>query len=155
MTDLARFILYPLGILFLVSFFINAIALDWTDTIIAFGMVLGISALLSLIECRTRLRRRKWLVRCAELKGLEQCPISHRDLRELFEYLNRPNPPRCRLRLHETYEFLDRRSLPTETMLEWLYANGAKCDCEVIMNTSCRFGDEVGFTPVDDTPTAG
>ena len=155
MTDLARFILYPLGALFIVSFFVNAIALDWGDTVFALGMVLVISAVLSLIEYRTRLRQRKWLTRCAELNGLERCPISHKDLRELFEYLNRPNPPRCSLRLRETYEFLDRRSLPIETMLEWLHANGAKCDCEVIMNTSCRFGDEVGFTPVDGAPTEG
>ena len=83
--------------------------------------------------------------RVKQIQGLDKCPISNDDLRRLFEYLNRPNPPECSRRLFETTGFLKSQGLMVEETLEWLNANGAKCDCEVIMNTSYRYGDEVGF----------
>ena len=157
MTDVAKFILYPLSILMAISLAINVVAQrwDWENILCASGIILFSVTTIALINLRIRSKRRKWLERVSELQGLEKCPISSGELRELFEFLDRPNPPECRRRLYETHDFLESRNLEIEGMLEWLHANGAKCDCEVIMNTSDRYGSDVGFSTVDESANAG
>ena len=137
-----------------ISVAVNAAAFKWDNTLAALGILLCALSGIAVINWRIRSKRRIWLERMAELQGLDKCPISHDDLRALFEFLNRPNPPECRRRLCETYEFLESRNLEVEGTLDWLNANGAKCDCEVIMNTSYRFGFDVGFSPADEAANA-
>ncbi len=77
-------------------------------------------------------------------------PISNDELRALFDHLDRRNPDPCTHTFKETAKFLDARSLPVESMLNWLGKNGAGCDCEVIFNTDARWGGQVGRTPPED-----
>lgn len=63
-------------------------------------------------------------------------PISYRDLKALFEYLGRPNPPSCDHTHKESEEFLRRRTLSVEKTLAWLKSHGGYCDCEVIFNVT-------------------
>ena len=154
MIDLAKFVLYSLGMLMTISVVINAVAFKWDNVLGALAILLCALSGIAIINWRLRFKRRIWRERMAELQGLDKCPISHDDLRELFEFLDRPNQPECRRRLFETYEFLESRTLEVDGMLDWLNANGAKCDCEVIMNTSDRFGFDVGFSPVDEAANA-
>ena len=77
-------------------------------------------------------------------------PISHRDLKGLFEYLDRPNPPPCQHDHRETAQFLTDRKLPVDSTIAWLKANGGYCDCEVIFNVTDEWGDEVGWMPTEE-----
>lgn len=74
-------------------------------------------------------------------------PISSEHLRELFDWLDRENPPPCTHTFKETMEFLAPRNIPIAPTLQWLQANGAGCDCEVIYNTEAVWGEHVGRTP--------
>lgn len=74
-------------------------------------------------------------------------PISYAQVRNLFERLNRPNPPPCDHTLRETVEFLRENSLPVEPTIAWLRANGGYCDCEVIFNVTNEWGEKVGWIP--------
>jgi hypothetical protein len=74
-------------------------------------------------------------------------PISYDDLKALFEYLDRPNPPACDHSHKECLEFLNGRKLPVDATLAWLKANGGFCDCEVIFNVTNEWGEKVGFNP--------
>ncbi|MCE9529639.1 MAG: DUF2695 domain-containing protein [Planctomycetes bacterium] len=74
-------------------------------------------------------------------------PISHDDLRALFEYLDRPNPSPCDHTHKECVEFLRGRQLPVGKTLGWLKANGGHCDCEVIFNVTDEWGEKVGWNP--------
>ena len=77
-------------------------------------------------------------------------PISNEQLKELFDYLDRPNPPPCTHTFKETAEFLKSKNLPIEATLIWLGENGAGCDCEVIFNTEAEWGEQVGRVPPDE-----
>jgi hypothetical protein len=72
-------------------------------------------------------------------------PISYSDLKGLFEWLDRPDPPPCEHGYKETTEFLTARGLPVESTLKWLREYGGYCDCEVIYNVANDWGDTVGF----------
>jgi hypothetical protein len=74
-------------------------------------------------------------------------PISRRQLKSLFDYLDRPNPPACAHTFAETREFLGTQGLPAEQMIDWLQTNGAGCDCEVILNVEADWGEYAGRTP--------
>ena len=74
-------------------------------------------------------------------------PISYENLRALFDYLNRPDPPPCTHTHKETIEFLKARDLPVEPTTAWLRANGGFCDCEVIFNVADKWRDEIGWNP--------
>lgn len=50
--------------------------------------------------------------RPSEPEGPSEPPISDGDLRELFEYLDRPDPPPCTHSHRETTEFLQGRNIP-------------------------------------------
>ena len=83
----------------------------------------------------------------AKIPGL---PISSAELRALFDHLDRDNQEPCTHTFKETTKFLTARSLPVESMLNWLGHNGAGCDCEVIFNTDARWGEQVGRMPPED-----
>jgi hypothetical protein len=77
-------------------------------------------------------------------KLLDSIPMSHNDLRDLFDFLDRPDPPQCDHTLRETISFLTRRNLAVEPIVSWLRENGGYCDCEVIYNVDNAFGPMVG-----------
>ena len=146
-----RWLLYPLCIFFLISTIANLVTQDWSEALLVFCLFLTVAIILSIIEIRWNVWSKKHREQLDELRGLEHCPISSNDLRELFCFLDRPDPPPCRKRLCETFEFLQRNELELEKTLMWLEANGAGCDCEVIFNTAQKYGPDVGFEPFDDS----
>ncbi|MDP3073416.1 MAG: DUF2695 domain-containing protein [Opitutaceae bacterium] len=78
-------------------------------------------------------------------------PISHAELRDLFEHLDRTSMTgyECDHSYKLTIAFLQKRSLPVEPMLAWLGENGAGCDCEVMLNTAAQWEEIVGYVPPD------
>jgi len=68
-------------------------------------------------------------------------PMPQQDLRDLFDYLDRPNTPPCDHTLRLTTEFLQQRSLEVERVVVWLREHGGYCDCEVIANVEDEFHD--------------
>jgi Protein of unknown function (DUF2695) len=78
---------------------------------------------------------------------MNEPPISHTDLKELFEWLDRPNPPPCEHGYKETLQFLNSRGLQIDPTLKWLQDNGGYCDCEIIYNVTDQWGGIVGFQP--------
>jgi len=150
-----RWLLYPLGIFFAVSLLANLATKDWSESLLMLGLFSATAVAIALIEWRDSIRTRELRAEFEALNGLEKCPITPDELRELFEFLDRPNPPVCNHRLSESYKFLQDRGLSIEQTLNWLNANGAGCDCEVIYNTSQRYGPDVGFETndsFDDSP---
>ena len=77
-------------------------------------------------------------------KLIASIPMPHQDLRDLFDYLDRENPPVCDHTLRETIEFLNKRNLDVERIVPWLREHGGYCDCEVIFNVDDKFGEIVG-----------
>jgi Protein of unknown function (DUF2695) len=71
-------------------------------------------------------------------------PMSRQQLKALFDYLDRPNPPACSHSFAETIEFLNGQSISAKQTVEWLQRNGAFCDCEVIYNTESEWGEYSG-----------
>jgi hypothetical protein len=68
-------------------------------------------------------------------------PVSHQDLRDLFDHFDAPDSPPCDHTLRRTIQFLSQRSLDAERVLSWLRENGAHCDCEVTANVEDKFHD--------------
>jgi len=83
----------------------------------------------------------------------DDIPISHADLRDLFERLDRASMSgyQCSHTFTVTKEFLSQRALAVEPILDWLGENGAGCDCEVIFNTAPEWEEILGYVPPDDT----
>lgn len=77
-------------------------------------------------------------------KLIASIPIPHVDLKELFDFLDRPNPPPCDHTLRETLQFLEKKKLSAERIVPWLQEYGGYCDCEVIFNVEEKFGPIVG-----------
>jgi hypothetical protein len=77
-------------------------------------------------------------------KLVDSIPIPHKDLRALFDFLDRENPPPCDRTLRETIQFLEERSLDVGHVVDWLREYGGYCDCEVIFNVHNTFGPIVG-----------
>lgn len=71
-------------------------------------------------------------------------PLAHEVLRDLFDYLDRENPPPCDHTLRETVEFLTTRGIDPHRVVPWLQSHGGYCDCEVIYNVEEKFGEIVG-----------
>ena len=76
-------------------------------------------------------------------KLVASIPISHQDLRDLFDHLDRGGVE-CDHTLRETVEFLQSRGLDVEKAVAWLREYGGFCDCEVIYNVDEKFGVIVG-----------
>lgn len=76
-------------------------------------------------------------------KLVASIPISHDDLRDLFNHLDRGGVE-CDHTLRETIEFLQQRGLDVERVVDWLHEYGGFCDCEVIYNVDEKFGEIVG-----------
>jgi len=81
----------------------------------------------------------------------DEPPISRADLRDLFAFLDRPNPPACAHTHAETIGFLRSRNLPVDPVLKWLRSHGGYCDCEVIFNVTEDWGERVGWQPLDES----
>ena len=77
-------------------------------------------------------------------KLIESIPVSHTDLHDLFDYLDREGAPACDHTLRETIQFLKERNLVIEPVVAWLQQHGGFCDCEVIFNVDDKFGEIVG-----------
>ncbi len=73
-------------------------------------------------------------------------PMSHEELRSLFDLLDRKNSPACDHTLRETTGFLIHRGHDVERVVGWLHDHGGYCDCEVIFNVASTFGDILGWT---------
>jgi hypothetical protein len=76
-------------------------------------------------------------------KLIASIPISQKDLRDLFDHLDRGGVE-CDHTLRETAEFLQKRGLDVERVVGWLHEYGGFCDCEVIYNVDEKFGEIVG-----------
>ena len=63
----------------------------------------------------------------------------------MFTFLNRVDAPSCVHTFRESIEFLNRRSLDTETIILWLNKHGGYCDCEVIFNVYDEVGEIVDW----------
>lgn len=75
---------------------------------------------------------------------VRKMPISKSNLKELFDYLGRPNPPPCGHTFKETIEFLEKHNLNKDVIIPWLNEYGGYCDCEVIFNVDDKWGEYVG-----------
>ena len=53
-------------------------------------------------------------------KEIAQMPLGSADLKALFEYLDRPNPPPCDHTLADTIAFLKSRGLEPAEIVPWL-----------------------------------
>lgn len=86
----------------------------------------------------------------------DEPPVSHADLRALFELLDveSGNGHECDHEFTLTRQFLAEHRLPEEDMLRWLGENGAGCDCEVIFNVEQQWGERVGFEPKESQGVA-
>ena len=146
---------YPLFVLTSLSAIVHTVAGNWDNVIAAAIILLICATLIKFVWWRESVATRKFHSELQNLEGLDKCPISRQQLRELFEFLDRTNPEPCTLRLKESYAFLQERGLEIEQTLKWFHANGAKCDCEVIMNTADRYGEEIGFEPTYDEADDG
>lgn len=77
-------------------------------------------------------------------KLIDSIPMPQQDLRDLFDYFDREDPPPCDHTLRETVEFLRKRGLDVQRIVPWLREYGGYCDCEVIFNVDDKFGEIVG-----------
>jgi hypothetical protein len=87
--------------------------------------------------------KKAWLEQ-EQKKLTDSIPIPHADLKELFDYLDRENPPPCDHTLRETIQFLEKKKISVERVVPWLREHGGYCDCEVIYNVENTFGEIVG-----------
>jgi len=74
-------------------------------------------------------------------KLLASLPMSQADLRELFDYLDRPEASPCDHTLKDTVQFLERKKIDVERAVSWLREHGGYCDCEVLGNVEDEFRD--------------
>ncbi len=77
-------------------------------------------------------------------KLIDSIPMPHQDLKDLLDYLDRPNPPACDHTLCETIGFLKQRHLDVDRVVTWLREYGGYCDCEVVFNVDDKFAEIVG-----------
>lgn len=140
-------ILAVLAFAFMGAAVYNLIRGDGVEAAGGFGISLLLGAVAAGLKVRDRRRISRWIARASELEGLGKLPITRGELKDLLDWIDRPNPPECTHTLRESAGFLPGRGLPVEPTLEWLRANGACCDCEVILNVDDKFGAEVGSRP--------
>ncbi len=64
-------------------------------------------------------------------------PISHKDLSELFSFLDESlDKAPCQHTLRYTLDFLAERRLFENEIVRWLGEYGGFCDCEVLANVA-------------------
>ena len=148
-----RWILYPLVAFFAIASVANLVTGDVSEFLVLLGLLFISGGLLAIYEIFSSRRHQSRMAELKAWRGLARCPLGDEELRELFEYLDRPDPPPCSHRFLETAEFLRSRNIEVKPVVKWLLANGAGCDCEVIFNTAQRYGGDVGFEPegLDDS----
>lgn len=89
---------------------------------------------------KDRKRELKVAFKAKEQEVLEaSMPLSKTDLRDLLNYLDRPERLVCYHALKETIVFLRSRALNPETIVPWLGEHGGFCDCEVLANLENEF----------------
>lgn len=76
-------------------------------------------------------------------KLVASIPISHQDVRDLFDHLDQGGAE-CDHSLRETIAFLQQRGIDVERVVAWLREYGGYCDCEVIYNVEEKFRGIVG-----------
>jgi hypothetical protein len=88
-------------------------------------------------------RRRKELrrqLRAQERTKLEAgMPLSHRQLRALFDHLDAALAEGCEHDLRLTRAWLRAKKLDEARIVPWLMEMGGGCDCEVLGNVEDRF----------------
>jgi hypothetical protein len=93
-------------------------------------------------------KRRQGLVQAMADKEFEKeirrMPISKNDLKDLLDFLDRPNAPACDHTFKETLEFIVKKGLDRDIIIPWLNEYGGYCDCEVIYNVDEKWGEFVG-----------
>lgn len=72
-------------------------------------------------------------------KLIASIPMSHQDLRDLFDHLDSESPAKCDHSLRVTTAFLQQRGLDVERVIPWLREHGGYCDCEVLANVENEF----------------
>lgn len=77
------------------------------------------------------------------VREVQQMPISKKDLRDLFNYLDRYEAVACDHSLRQTIEFLEKRGLDPRVIVPWLHQYGGFCDCEVLFNVEGKWGEFV------------
>jgi hypothetical protein len=83
--------------------------------------------------------------KAAQRRELEaSIPLPKQDLKDLFDFLDREDPPPCDHSLGVTIGFLRARNLDVDRIVPWLQEHGGCCDCEVIYNVEEAFGEFVG-----------
>ncbi len=89
-------------------------------------------------ERRARLRAWKQGERAAREAAM---PVSHGDLRALFDALDGALEGGCDRTLRHTREFLRARGMDEARVLPWLAEYGGHCDCEVLANVGGEWDD--------------
>ena len=75
---------------------------------------------------------------------IDSIPIPQADLKELFDYLERPNSPPCDSTLQDTIQFLEKKKLSVVLVVQWLHEHGGYCDCAVVYDVEEKFGPLIG-----------
>jgi hypothetical protein len=89
---------------------------------------------------KDRQRYLKAAFKAREQESLEAAmPMEKTDLRDLLNYLDRPECLACDHTLKETIGFLNSRVLNSEAIVPWLKERGGFCDCEVLANVKNEF----------------
>ena len=89
---------------------------------------------------KNRKRELKAAFKAKEQEALgASMPLSKTDLRDLLNYLDRPECLACDHTLKETIVFLRSRALNPETIVPWLGEHGGFCDYEVSANVENEF----------------
>ena len=65
---------------------------------------------------------------------LARLPLTRDHLVDLFDYLDEALSEGCDHKLTKTKEFLNSKGLSDSPIINWLYAKGGGCDCEVLNN---------------------
>ncbi|HEX6747948.1 MAG TPA: DUF2695 domain-containing protein [Longimicrobium sp.] len=68
-------------------------------------------------------------------------PVSHGDLRGLFDALDEALEGGCDQTLRHTRAFLRSRGMDEARVLPWLAEYGGHCDCEVLANVGGEWDD--------------
>lgn len=92
--------------------------------------------------------RRQWEAQ-QKAAARDAFPLPGEQMMELFDYLEREFPIRgCDHTLKLTREWLSRRQIDINTVIDWLHDNGGFCDCEAAGNAKEAFESAIATLPI-------